>query len=81
MYFDFPQTDFIINPDLQMKFEAKKEEFKHRNIPHQTIFTFHGTQIQNIDGICENNLNTINRAAHGHGYYFSEFPDVGKNQS
>ena len=81
MNFHFPPTDFIINPGLQMKFEAKKEEFKHRNIPHQTIFTFHGTQIQNIDGICENNLNTINRAAHGHGYYFSEFPDVGKNQS
>ena len=70
------KIDFIKNPNLQKKFEAKKEEFKQRNIPHQTIFTFHGTQIQNIDGICENNLNTINRAAHGHGYYFSEFPDV-----
>ena len=70
------KIDFITNPDLQMKFEAKKEEFKQRNIPHQTIFAFHGTQIQNIDGICRNNLNTINHAVHGHGYYFSEFPDV-----
>ena len=68
--------EFILNPTLQSKFDAKQAEFKERKIPDKFVHTFHGTQIQNIDSICTTNLNRIDRAAHGHGYYFSDYPDV-----
>ena len=68
--------EFVLNPTLQSKFDAKQAEFRERKIPDKFVYTFHGTQIQNLDSICTENLNRIDRAAHGHGYYFSDFPDV-----
>ena len=68
--------EFVINPELQRKFEAKKAEFRQMKIPETVVFAFHGTAEQNLRSICQSNLNRINRTAHGHGYYFSEFPDI-----
>ena len=67
--------EFVINPELQRKFQAKKAEFKQRNIPDTTIFAFHGTHQENIRSICQTNLTVINRYCQGYGYYFSEYPD------
>ena len=68
--------DFVNNPTLQMKFDEKKLSFKKANIPDEEVFAYHGTNHYNIQSICQNNLNVISRAAHGNGYYFSEFPDI-----
>ena len=68
--------DFVNNPTLQMKFDAKKLNFQKSNIPDEEVFAYHGTKPENIPSICQNNLNIIKRAVHGNGYYFSESPDV-----
>ena len=67
--------EFVINPELQRKFEAKKAEFKQRNIPDKVVFGFHGTRPENIKSICKTNLNVINRQWYGYGYCLSEYPD------
>ena len=68
--------DFVNNPTLQRKFNLKKLSFKKANIPDEEVFAYLGTNHENIQSICQNNLNVILKAAHGNGYYFSEFPDI-----
>ena len=45
-------------------------------VPHEEVLAYHGTLLNNIDSICKDNLNIIKRTAYGHGYYFSEFPEI-----
>ena len=66
--------DFVKNPILEKKFEAKKMEFRKHNIPSDVVFAFHGTKPGNVESIFKENLSIIRRAAYGGGYYFSEFP-------
>ena len=66
--------DFVKNPILEKRFEAKKLEFRKHNIPNDVVFAFHGTKPENVESIFKENLSIIRRAAHGGGYYFSEFP-------
>ena len=70
------------NAKLEAAFELEKTEME-RKYPRQPesdhILAFHGTpNDQNIDKIVRENfkMDLIRRAAHGHGIYFSEFPDV-----
>ena len=70
------------NAKLEAAFELEKTEME-RKYPGQPesdhILAFHGTSDnQNIDKIVRENfrMDLIRRAAHGHGIYFSEFPDV-----
>ena len=67
---------FITNTVLQQKFDAKKAEFQFNGIPYDEVWAYHGTNPINVMSICESNLNKINRTAYGHGYYFSEFPEL-----
>ena len=68
--------EFVNNPTLQKTFEDKKIKFETNNIPNDEIFAYHGTQPTNVDSICQNNLNIIRRTAHGHGYYFTDHPEI-----
>ena len=68
--------DFLKNPILEKRFEAKKIEFKRHNFPDDVVFAFHGTRPDNVDSIAKENLTIIRRAAHGGGYYFSEYPEI-----
>ena len=68
--------DFLKNPILEKKFEAKRIEFKRHNFPDDVVFGFHGTRPENVDSIAKENLTIIRRAAHGGGYYFSEYPEI-----
>ena len=73
------RIEFVINPELQRKFEAKKQEFKQKNIPDTIIYAFHGTGKENVKSICQNNLNVISRCVYGYGYYLSEYPDISQS--
>ena len=66
----------ILNPLLKSAFEETKEEFKRRQIPHQSVFAYHGTDPSNLDSIFAINfdVNRSRRQAHGCGMYFSEHP-------
>ena len=68
--------DFLKNPILEKRFEAKRIEFKRHNFPDDVVFAFHGTKPENVDSIAKENLTIIRRAAHGGGYYFSEYPEI-----
>ena len=61
---------------MEKKFEAKRIEFKRHNFPDDVVFGFHGTRPENVDSIAKENLTIIRRAAHGGGYYFSEYPEI-----
>ena len=81
--FDFREirmVEYIVNKELDKKFNAKKKEFEQLGLPHEEVYAFHGTDSRNIDSILRNNLDpnrvATNGRAHGHGCYFSEFPDV-----
>ena len=43
--------DVVFNKKLEDKFEAKRQEFKEKKIPHNPILAFHGTQVNNVDSI------------------------------
>ena len=51
--------DFVTNPALQQKFDAKKEEFKYNGLPHEEVWAYHGTKPSNILSICKYNLNSL----------------------
>ena len=67
---------FVNNQILQKTFEDKKNEFAAKGIPNDEIFSYHGTQPENVDSICQNNLNKILRTLDGHGYYFTDHPEI-----
>ena len=76
MHNKIESIDFISNYYLQNKFDAKRSEFRRLNIPDDIVLMFHGTRENFVDTICKYNLSIIRRAAHGGGYYFSEFPEI-----
>ena len=41
--------EYVVNQDLQLKFDAKKAEFKSKGLPDKQIMAFHATDPRNID--------------------------------
>ena len=73
--------DLFFNPELEKKFERKKNEFNlkcTKKEEKEEIFAFHGTPIEDPDVIMKENfrLDLIKAFAHGYGIYFSEFPST-----
>ena len=71
--------EYVVNQDLQRKFDDKKAEFRRKKIPDQQIMAFHATNPANIDSIIKSNLDHrkyggLHGRAHGDGNYFSEYP-------
>ena len=71
--------DYVVNQDLQQKFDAKKAHFRSSGIPDHQIMAFHATDPSNIDSIIRTNLDyrkvgAAHGRAHGDGNYFSEYP-------
>ena len=71
--------EYIINMDLQAKFDAKKADFTTKGIPANQIMAFHATRPDNVDNIIESNLDyrkfpMKHGRVHGEGNYFSEYP-------
>ena len=71
--------EYIINEDLQKKFDATKAEFKRKGISADQIMAFHATKPEHVDSIIRSNLDhrkfpMKNGRVHGEGNYFSEYP-------
>ena len=71
--------EYVVNMDLQAKFDAKKVEFTRKGIPADQIMAFHATKPGHVDSIIENNLDyrrfpATHGRVHGEGNYFSEYP-------
>ena len=66
------------NSVLESAYQQKVEYFKANNIPHESIFAFHGTKSSVIDSILKENfdITKAQRQAHGPGNYFSEYPNT-----
>ncbi|KAK5581268.1 hypothetical protein RB653_001299 [Dictyostelium firmibasis] len=80
------KVEYICNPTLTKKFNAKMEEFKAKKYEHSDpVFGFHGTAAKNIIPICTNNFSVPGGSSgvkhatdsgwYGKGIYFSEFTD------
>ncbi|KAM9967611.1 hypothetical protein ACTFIW_001695 [Dictyostelium discoideum] len=80
------KVEYICNPTLTKKFNAKMEEYKSKKYEHSDpVFGFHGTAAKNIIPICTNNFSVpgggsgVKHATdsgwYGKGIYFSEFTD------
>jgi hypothetical protein len=50
------RIDLVENPQLEKKFEEKKEEFKNSNTPSEEILMFHGTHPSRIESILSTNF-------------------------
>ena len=76
--FEIVQIDYIDNPSITSRFNAKKAEFRSLGIDTRELTFFHGTRNVNVDSILTDNfdLSRCHRFAHGVGIYFSEFPDI-----
>ena len=77
--FDIQSIDYYQNPDLIQKFLA--QEIAMQNAGANRILAFHGTKVENVDGIMKNNFrldhlsaNSGDRGWYGAGIYFSENP-------
>ena len=70
--------DVVKNARLETAFLKKQMEFKSRNIPHKSIFAYHGTKATVIDSILKDNfdISKAKRQLHGAGNYFSEYPNT-----
>ena len=73
---------YHLNPILEDKFKIQEHnmKFKYKGKNEADfILAFHGTpNPENIDKIVRENfrMDKIRRTAHGHGIYFSEFPEI-----
>ena len=79
--FDIQSIDYYQNPDLIPKFLA--QEIAMQNAVANRILAFHGTKVENVDGIMKNNFrldhlsaNSGDRGWYGAGIYFSENPET-----
>eukprot|EP00095_Tigriopus_kingsejongensis_P005770 snap_masked-scaffold51_size454968-processed-gene-3.10 protein:Tk05770 transcript:snap_masked-scaffold51_size454968-processed-gene-3.10-mRNA-1 annotation:"predicted protein" len=70
--------EYVVNPALEINYQAKRQEFKAKKIPTDEIYAFHGTKPANIDSILKTNLSLSYAKAqmYGRGNYLSEFPGV-----
>ena len=77
------EIDIVSNPDLNIAFEKKIDEFKRANKPCKPIYAFHGTKVCVIDNILKTNfdISRAKRQAHGRGNYFSEYPTTALDYS
>ncbi len=75
---DIVRIDYVDNPALTTAFENAKKNLQIRNVSDEELLLFHGTKLDNIDSILKSNFDRtrISRVAHGHGLYFSEYPEV-----
>ena len=70
------------NTVLEMKFQMEQQFMRSKykgSTESEFVLAFHGTpNPENIDKIVRENfrMDKIKRTAHGHGIYFSEFPEV-----
>jgi len=79
-------VDLYLNPALITKFEAMQAKLEAKypgGDESKPIFAFHGTKVENIDKIVEQNFDLSKLASgsgdrgwYGAGIYFSEFPEV-----
>eukprot|EP00026_Physarum_polycephalum_P002052 Phypoly_transcript_02056.p1 GENE.Phypoly_transcript_02056~~Phypoly_transcript_02056.p1 ORF type:complete len:782 (-),score=205.77 Phypoly_transcript_02056:108-2453(-) len=75
-------VEYIVNPDLHAKFEAKRKEFEKLGYG-KPLLAFHGTAEKNINLICKTNFcvpgkgvaHATDSGWYGKGIYFSEYPD------
>ena len=81
------EVEYIINPKLIKKFEAKKKVLMKQNKCGERglniILAWHGTKSGNVKSITDNNFslaklaaNTGNKGFYGCGIYFSEFAKI-----
>eukprot|EP01084_Bolivina_argentea_P286661 491780_1 len=81
------EVEFVINPKLIKKFEAKKKQMMTKNVCKESdlnvILAWHGTNTGNIENIVKNNfdlsklgVNKKNKGYYGAGIYFSEFARI-----
>lgn len=74
------QVDYVVNPPLVKKYQAKQEEFREDGKDTSHILGFHGTSEEGIDGIIKANFSvgklgayTGDKGFYGAGIYFSEY--------
>ncbi|KAJ8966121.1 hypothetical protein NQ314_003728 [Rhamnusium bicolor] len=77
------QIEKVFNPYLRMQYKLMKIEYKKRygHVYEKTLF--HGTQKDNIDSICTNNLNWRLTSKHkfGEGVSFSPISNYATHYS
>jgi len=74
------QVDYVVNPPLVKKYQAKQEKFRQEGKDTSHILGFHGTSEEAIDGIIQTNFSVAKLGAYtgdqgyyGAGVYFSEY--------
>eukprot|EP00484_Ammonia_sp_Unknown_P000402 CAMPEP_0197022686 /NCGR_PEP_ID=MMETSP1384-20130603/3501_1 /TAXON_ID=29189 /ORGANISM="Ammonia sp." /LENGTH=663 /DNA_ID=CAMNT_0042450771 /DNA_START=8 /DNA_END=1996 /DNA_ORIENTATION=+ len=81
------EVEYIINPTLMKKFNAKKKKLMAKNKCDESklniILAWHGTPNTNIDGIVKSNFclskisaNSGDKGWYGKGIYFSEYAKI-----
>ena len=54
--FKITSVDIVFNPDLEARFEARRNDFASKRIPSKEVLAFHGTSAANVDSIIRTNL-------------------------
>merc|ERR1719186_1122447 len=70
--------EYVENEQLRENFLAKQKKLKSAGVNCKERLVFHGTMLDNIDGIVRDNfqLGRLVRKLFGRGVYFSESPDI-----
>jgi len=70
--------EYVENQQLRENFLAKQKQLKSEGVNCKERLVFHGTMLDNIDGIVRDNfqLGRLVRKMYGRGVYFSESPDI-----
>jgi len=70
--------EYVENQQLRENFLAKQKQLKSEGVNCKERLVFHGTMLDNIDGIVRDNfqLGRLVRKVFGRGVYFSEIPDI-----
>ena len=75
--------EYVVNRELQEKFDAKKAEFGRSGIPDKQVLAFgRRLKAEDVDDITRNNLDYTKHQQHfdgglGDGNYFHEYPRSG----
>ena len=86
MQYEVVSVDYYLNPILMTKYEAMQAKLEAKypgGNESKTVYAFHGTKLENIANIVEENFDLSKLASssgdkgfYGAGIYFSEFPEV-----
>lgn len=70
--------EYVENHQLRDNFMMKQKQLKAEGFNSKERLVFHGTMLDNIDGIIKDNfqMGCLVRKLFGRGVYFSESPDV-----